>query len=104
MVFGLSFLMFNRNYYVYITTNEAKTVLYVGITRNLKKRIREHFQNRGDPKSFTGRYYCYNLIYFEYFSAVSAAIEREKEIKNLSRRKKEELIAVKNSSWRFIRP
>jgi putative endonuclease len=96
--------MFNRNYYIYITTNEAKTVLYVGITKNLKKRIQEHFNNRGKPNSFAGRYYCYNLIYYEYFSSAADAIQREKEIKNLNRRKKTVLIETKNPSWRFIRP
>ena len=96
--------MFNRNFYIYITTNEAKSVLYVGITRNLKKRIQEHFENRGKQGSFAGRYYCYNLIYYEHFASASSAIEREKEIKNLIRRKKEELITIRNPEWRFLRP
>ena len=37
--------MFNKNYYIYYTTNEAKTVLYIGLTNDLKRRIQEHFQN-----------------------------------------------------------
>jgi putative endonuclease len=43
----------------------------------------------GEKKTFAGKYYCYNLIYYEYFRIIEEAIEREKEIKNLTRKKKE---------------
>ena len=90
------------NYYVYITTNPGKTVLYTGVTNNLKRRIYEHYNNRGNKKSFAGKYYCYKLIYFEYYTDIRQAIEREKEIKNMNRAKKEDLINVKNPKWNFL--
>jgi putative endonuclease len=90
------------NYYVYITTNPSKTVLYVGVTNDLEIRIMQHYNNRGDKRTFAGKYYCYNLIYFEYFADIKQAIEREKEIKNMSRQKKEELINTTNPQWSTI--
>ena len=90
------------NYYVYITTNPGKTVFYTGVTNDLKRRLLQHYQNRGDKKSFAGRYYCYKLIYYEFYGDIHQAIAREKEIKYLSRKKKEELIATKNPAWNFL--
>jgi len=90
------------NYYVYLTTNPGKTVLYIGVTNDLKRRMFEHFKNKGNEKTFVGRYYCYKLIYYEYYTAIGQAILREKEIKNMNRKKKEELIATKNAKWGFI--
>ena len=63
------------NYFVYITTNPKKTSLYTGFTNNLQRRMREHFLNRGKSKTFAGRYYCYNLVYFEEYFSPSMAIE-----------------------------
>ena len=94
--------MWNYNFYVYITTNPGKTALYVGVTNNLERRLFEHHENRGNRKSFAGRYYCYNLIYFEQFSDINEAIMREKEIKGWRREKKELLIAKTNPNWDTI--
>jgi hypothetical protein len=53
-----------HNYYVYITTNPKKTVLYVGVTNDLDRRMEEHYEDCfGGRKTFVGRYYCYHLIY-----------------------------------------
>ena len=89
------------NYFVYITTNPGKTTLYVGITNDLYTRMVEHYENRGNRKTYAGRYYCYNLIYFERFGNPEHSIEREKEIKKWSRNKKEDLIRSKNPTWMF---
>ena len=94
--------MTNRNYYVYITTNPGKSVLYTGVTNNLRRRILEHYNNKGNRKTFAGKYYCYKLIYFESYKDINQAIEREKEIKNLSKSKKEELISSRNANWNFL--
>lgn len=94
--------MSNHNYYVYITTNPGKSVLYSGITNNIIRRKVEHFTNRGNNKNFAERYYCYNLVYYEYFTDIKQAIFREKEIKNISRIKKELLISRSNPKWNFI--
>ena len=90
------------NYYVYITKNPGKTVLYTGVTDDVNHRLQEHFENRGKITTFAGKYYCYKLIYYEYFTDIKQAITREKEIKNISRQMKEELIKMKNPKWNFI--
>ena len=72
------------------------------MTNDLIRRIQEHFENRGKKNTFAGKYYCYKLLYYEHYIDIKQAIIREKEIKNLSRRKKEELIATMNPKWNFI--
>jgi putative endonuclease len=91
-----------HNYFVYITTNPGKSVLYTGVTNDLKIRIKEHQSNKGKKETFAGRYYCYKLIYFEHYSDINIAIEREKEIKDLSREKKFELIEKMNPNMNFL--
>jgi len=88
--------MWNRNYFVYITTNPRKTVYYVGITNDLERRLAQHRQNKGKPETFAGKYYCYKLVYYERHSQVNHAIEREKEIKLMSKEVKELLIKNEN--------
>ena len=73
----------NRWYYTYILTNQNKTVLYTGVTNDLKQRVTEHYMQRGIDKTFTGRYHCYWLLYFEATKYIKNAIAREKEIKGL---------------------
>jgi len=90
------------SFFVYIVTNPSKKVLYTGITNDLEYRIIEHYLNRGKRKTFAGRYYCYQLIYYEIHHTAAGAIEREKEIKDWTRAKKEELINNKNPSWTFL--
>ncbi|KJS05370.1 MAG: endonuclease [Flavobacteriales bacterium BRH_c54] len=94
--------MSSKNFFVYITTNPSKTVLYVGVTNDLKIRMQQHYDNRGKKQTFAGRYYCYKLIYYEKYGDANMAIEREKEIKDLSREKKEKLIATENPKWNRI--
>ena len=90
------------NYYVYITTNPRKTVLYTGITNNLIRREIEHFKTRGDKKNFASKYYCYKMLYYEYFNEINQAIRREKEIKNMNRDNKEKLIKSKNPNMEYL--
>src|SRR5215204_5905432 len=89
-------------FYVYITTNPNKDALYVGMTNNLEQRIIEHFLERGKPATHAGKYYCYNLVLFEEYQYVNAAIAREKEIKKWRRQKKEELIGSVNKEWETL--
>lgn len=93
-----------KSYYTYITTNPGRSALYTGVTSDLARRIWQHYLNRGKTHCFAGKYYCYNLIYFEEFYDIHQAIFREKEIKNMSREKKIALIDAKNPGWKFIRP
>jgi putative endonuclease len=96
------FSMRDYTFYVYILTNPGKAVLYIGVTNDLTRRLQEHYDNRGNPKSFTGRYYCYKLIYYEIFQYISEAIGREKQLKKWSRKKKENLIKRMNPGWHTL--
>ncbi|UBM62174.1 GIY-YIG nuclease family protein [Candidatus Sulfidibacterium hydrothermale] len=92
-----------HNYFVYITTNQNKTVLYTGVTNNLPYRLEQHEENAKTTKtSFAGKYNCYHLIYYERFEYIQHAIDREKEIKGWVRRKKEKLINEFNPEWKFL--
>lgn len=77
-----------KTFYVYILTNQLKTVLYIGMTNNLEKGIIEHYQQRGQRTSFTGKYNVYFLLWSETHQYVNNAIARENEIKAGSREKK----------------
>jgi len=90
------------NYYVYIATNPGKKVLYTGVTNNLKRRLYEYYFDRGSKKHFAKRYYCYKLIYYEHYTDINQAIIRKKEIKKMSRERKEELINEENPKWNFL--
>ena len=89
-------------YYVYILTNKIKTVLYTGMTNNLEQRIIEHYIDRIEKKTFTGKYNCYFLIFYKSFKYVNDAIAREKEIKGWLRVKKVNLITNFNPGWKFL--
>jgi putative endonuclease len=87
--------------FVYIMTNDNNTVLYTGVTSNLKKRVKEH-KKKLHPGSFTRRYNIRKLVYFECFTSIGEAIKREKQIKGGSRKKKLELINSSNPEWRDL--
>ena len=88
------------NYYVYILTNQNNTVLYIGITNNLERRINEH--KSGEIEGFSRRYQTYKLVYYEQTPNVDFAINREKQLKGWSRKKKELLINSLNPSWKDL--
>ena len=94
--------MKHHNYFVYIVTNLKKTVLYTGVTNNLEQRLSEHYFNRNSDETFAGKYKCHNLIFFERYQYVDKAIEREKQIKGWTRKKKEVLIVEDNPEWKFL--
>ena len=81
--------MYNQ-YYVYILSNDNNTTLYIGVTNDIERRINEH--RSGLIPGFTTKYNCYKLVYFEIFSNIDEAIEREKQLKRWSRIKKDRLI------------
>lgn len=91
----------HHNYFTYILTNYHKSVLYTGVTNDLKRRLYEH-KNGTNPNSFTSKYKCYYLIYWERFQYIEHAIDREKEIKGWTRVKKEKLINSFNREWKFL--
>ena len=87
--------------FVYIMTNKNKTVLYIGVTNDLIRRVYEH-KNHLIKNSFTDKYNLEYCIYFEEFPTIVSAIEREKELKKWNRQKKENLINAKNSQWNEV--
>lgn len=89
--------MQEKQYYVYILTNTYNTVLYIGITNNLIRRVYEHKNKLVD--GFTKKYNIDKLVYYEVTENVYSAITREKQLKNYSRNRKDELIDNFNSSW-----
>lgn len=92
--------MWGNNYYVYLMTNKYKTVLYIGVTNNLQRRVYEH-QN-GLIDGFTKTYNCRYLVYYEHFTRMDYAINHEKQLKKWRRSKKDDLIKGFNSEWRFL--
>lgn len=90
------------SFHVYILTNSTKSVLYVGMTNDLAIRLVEHYNGRGNPKTFTGKYYCYYLLWHEQHHSSVGAIQREKEIKKWRREKKESLNNETNPDWLFL--
>ena len=92
--------MAERQYAVYILTNPASTVLYTGVTNDLKRRTYEHREDA--VEGFTKRYNVHRLVYYEVCDDVTSAIAREKQIKAGSRKKKMSLIDAFNPSWRDL--
>ena len=83
---------------VYIMTNAHRTVLYIGVTSNIQKRLVEH-RVKVHPSSFTKRYNVDRLVYFEIGKDIKTAIAREKQLKGWSRAKKVALIESINPEW-----
>src|SRR2546423_6104993 len=90
------------NFWVYIVTNEHDSVLYVGMTNNLARRIAEH--RAGEIPGFTADFRCRKLVYYEHCTDVRDAIAREKQLKKWSRRKKVALIKRLNPHWLGLAP
>ncbi|MBO0342143.1 MAG: GIY-YIG nuclease family protein [Bacteroidota bacterium] len=92
-----------NKYYVYILTNKNKTVLYTGVTNNLSRRLVQHIENiRKARKTFTAKYKCKHLLYYEEYDWIQEAIAREKEIKGWVRTKKLSLIKSVNPNLDFL--
>jgi putative endonuclease len=92
-----------KQYFVYILANSRNTVLYVGITNDLARRIWQH-KNKVAPKSFTAHYNIEKLVYYEIFEDAYEAISREKQLKAGSRQKKLNLINNMNHEWNDLSP
>jgi putative endonuclease len=86
-----------KQYYVYIVTNKINSVLYTGVTNDINRRILEHKNKL--IKGFTKKYNLTKLVYVEEFDSIYNAVNREKQIKAGSRKKKVELITSFNSDW-----
>ena len=87
-------------YFVYILSNWDDSVLYIGVTSNLPRRLYEH--RNGLVDGFTQKYNVHKLVYFENTNDVYSAISRERQLKNWSRSKKNILIQKQNPQWRDL--
>ena len=86
--------------YIYFMTNRTNSVLYIGVTNSLTRRISEH--NEGHGSNFTAKYNCDKLVYYEVFPDIEQAIAREKQLKHFKREWKNELVEKVNPEWRDI--
>ena len=86
---------------VYILTNQYNKVLYTGVTSILRARIWEH-KTKFYPKSFTAKYNCNKIVWYQNYPRIEEVIEREKQIKDGSRKDKEDLIKSINSTWKDL--
>lgn len=85
-------------WYIYIMANKPNGVIYIGVTDNIDGRVKEH-KLKVYPKSFTAKYNCDKLVYFEEFNDGLKAEIREKRFKKWKRNWKIELIEEMNPSW-----
>ncbi len=97
---SVRFAMARRAYYAYILSNAKRTVLYTGVTNDLRRRLTEHRDGTGS--AFVRKYNVHDLVYFEEHHDVNDAIAREKQIKAGSRKKKDALIAAMNPESRDL--
>ena len=89
-----------HQYWIYIVANATRSVLYIGVTNDLYRRLMEH--RTGRVQGFTHRYRCHYLMYYEFFSSVEEAIAREKALKGWKRERKNALISSKNPFWQDL--
>ena len=85
---------------VYIMASARNGTLYTGVTSNLAQRVHQHREGR--TPSFTRRYHCHLLVFYEYCERMDDAIAREKQIKGGSRTNKMALIEAANPQWRDL--
>ena len=88
--------------YVYIMTNSKDSIMYVGVTADLKQRMEFHLSDTN--KGFTGKYKVHKLVYYEVYTDIRDAISREKQLKNWKRVWKNALIVKKNPTWDNLIP
>jgi putative endonuclease len=97
---GVVGMAVGREYCVYIMTSAYNTIIYSGVTNDLARRVYEHKNGLGGV--FTKKYNVVKLVYYEVTENVYAALEREKQIKGGSRKKKIDLINSINSEWKDL--
>lgn len=86
---------------IYMMASFNNTTLYVGVTSNLLQRVQEH-KNKKYPSSYTAKYNCTKLVYYQGFYNIEEAIAAEKRIKGGNRNQKEALIKSINPNWKDL--
>ncbi|STO25582.1 GIY-YIG nuclease family protein [Fluoribacter gormanii] len=87
----------HKESYIYLLANKHNNVLYTGVTNDLIRRVYEHKNKL--VAGFTKKYNVDRLVYYEACGSIIVAIEREKQIKDWSRKKKHDLINALNPEW-----
>jgi putative endonuclease len=86
--------------YTYIMSNKNRSTFYIGVTAELQERVGGHKDGIGSK--FTTRYKCYDLVYFEQFLNIDEAIKREKQLEELDRQWKIDLILSVNPEMKVL--
>ena len=86
--------------YVYILTNQSNSLLYIGVTNDVVRRVYEHREEL--VIGFTQKYHLHKLVYVEQFSDITLAIAREKQLKKWNHDWKVRLISSKNPTWKEL--
>ena len=89
-----------NSYYTYIMSSPNNTTIYVGVTNSIERRALEHMEGTG--AKFTSKYNIKKLVYFERYTEVKDAIQREKQLKGWRREKKNDLIHTMNPEWKNL--
>lgn len=87
-------------YYIYILTNKTDSVMYIGVTNDLRRRINEHREEM--IEGFTKKYHVHKLVYYEVFENIEKAIQREKQLKRWNREKKNQLVESLNPAYKDL--
>jgi putative endonuclease len=90
--------MHEHQYFMYMLTNTVRRPIYTGVSNSIMRRQAEH-KEKADPDSYTAKYNLNRLVYFEQFQYINNAIDREKQVKPWSRKKKIALIESMNPKW-----
>lgn len=88
--------------YIYFMANWNNSVLYIGVTNSLVRRMTEH--NEGHGSDFTSKFNCHKLVYYEVFPDIIQAITREKQLKHFKREWKNQLVDAFNPTWEDLGP
>jgi putative endonuclease len=89
-----------KYYYVYILASKRRGTLYIGVTNNLIRRMREH--KNGVVEGFTKKYKVHNLVYYQQCEDIESVIQREKELKAWHREWKIRLVEETNPLWKDL--
>ena len=90
----------DHQYFVYMMSNKTRSVLYTGVTNDLRARVARH--RSGEVPGFTRDYHCTVLVYCSDFADINQAIAWEKQLKGWRRAKKNALVERDNSNWKDL--
>ena len=90
-----------QTYIFYIFSNYHRTVLSTGVTTNVQRKIRD-FAREEDSDSDFGRYNNFYLVYYEAFGNIREALDRNEEVKSITRAEQDAIILGANPGWKSL--